>query len=60
MRDQRASPNLLADHLWEVYNLPQEPVLPATRVFTGLITGMLTMVSLGPAAAVAFAAGRND
>ncbi|MEJ2557991.1 MAG: 4Fe-4S dicluster domain-containing protein [Anaerolineae bacterium] len=50
---------LLLDHP-EVYNLPQEPVLPASRVFTGLITGMLTMVSLGLAAAVAFAAGRNE
>jgi formate dehydrogenase iron-sulfur subunit len=44
----------------EVYNLPAAPALPSARVFTGLVTGMLTMVSLGLAAAVAFAAGRNE
>jgi formate dehydrogenase iron-sulfur subunit len=44
----------------EVYNLPDEPVLPSSRVFTGLVTGMLTMVSLGLAAAVAFATGRQE
>jgi formate dehydrogenase iron-sulfur subunit len=44
----------------EVYNLPEEPALPAARVFTGLVTGMLTMVSLGLAAALTFVAGRRD
>jgi formate dehydrogenase iron-sulfur subunit len=44
----------------EVYNLPAEPVLPSRQVFTGLVTGMLTMVSLGLAAAIAFVAGRNE
>jgi formate dehydrogenase iron-sulfur subunit len=43
----------------EVYNLPQQPTLPSTRVFTGLATGMLTMVSLGLAAALSFVAGRQ-
>ena len=44
----------------EVYNLPAAPALPSARVFTGLVTGMLTMVSLGLAAAVVFAAGRKE
>jgi formate dehydrogenase iron-sulfur subunit len=49
---------LLLDHP-NTYNLPVEPVLPATRVFTGLVTGMLTMVSLGLGAALAFSVGRE-
>ncbi len=44
----------------EVYNLPEEPTLPSARVFTGLATGMLTMVSLGLAAALTFVAGRHE
>jgi formate dehydrogenase iron-sulfur subunit len=44
----------------EVYNLPAAPALPSARVFTGLVTGMLSMAGLGLAAAVAFAAGRNE
>ncbi len=44
----------------EMYNLPAAPALPSARVFTGLTTGMLTMVGLGLAAAIAFAAGRNE
>lgn len=38
----------------EVYNLPAMPVLPAARVWTGLRNGMLTMLALGAAAALAF------
>jgi formate dehydrogenase iron-sulfur subunit len=44
----------------EVYDLPEEPTLPSARVFTGLVTGMLTMVSLGLAAALTFVAGRRE
>lgn len=37
----------------EVYNLPPNPELPSRRVLSGLLAGMLTMVSIGIAAAVA-------
>lgn len=43
----------------EVYNLPAAPTLPEKRVWTGLRTGLLTMASLGIAAAVTFLMGRG-
>jgi formate dehydrogenase iron-sulfur subunit len=50
---------LLLDHP-EVYGLPEQPVLPSSRVFPGLVTGMLTMASFGLAAAMTFVAGRRS
>jgi formate dehydrogenase iron-sulfur subunit len=43
----------------EVYNLPVAPILPASRVQSGLRNGMLTMLSLGVAAVLCFISGRS-
>ncbi len=43
----------------EVYNLPSEPSLPSTRIKTSLLNGMATVLGLGVAAAVVFAASKR-
>lgn len=43
----------------EVYNLPAAPVLPATRTWVGIRTGLLTMAAFGIAAAASFAVRRT-
>jgi formate dehydrogenase iron-sulfur subunit len=43
----------------EVYNLPTAPTLPATRIRTGLLSGLATMAGLTLGAVAAFALGRD-
>ena len=43
----------------EVYNLPTAPTLPATRVRSGLLTGLAAMAGVALAAVAAFAGGRR-
>jgi len=44
----------------EVYNLPEAPTLPRTRVLGGMLRGLATIAALAGAAFVAFAAERSS